>query len=344
MDASNSVSICAVQKPLVDTLRPLCILFRIGKSTVLFDITQCPVLVLPNALRGPFSEIYSTAKGSRPEKQRRVAKLFKTYVNSNPSFGSAPRQWSDMAKREPSKNGRGHVNVWLDSLQMMYLESIFKKMDRGNIMRMLRFSDHVRESKIFKLLSPIARTYDLAQLRRDDVLNVQKPDGTCGSYCVISMQSYENALSDRDIQSKDVVWVSDDPKLRTRQSWHSDLDRVLRSLDNKYWQYPTGERYVPDYMYNFFPDLLLMVFSRRFFRAGSSFGFWGGFLNQINPGCSYVYSVDMHQCERGELVRREGQNRHKKAYEYHCPFVASNANHWVLRGKERVPYDEVTWG
>ena len=311
------------------------------EGTVLFDITQCPVLVLPNALSDPFSEIYSTAKGSRPEKQRRVAKLFKTYVNSNPSFGSAPRQWSDMAKREPSKNRRGHVNVWLDSLQMMYLESIFKKMDRGNIMRMLRFSDHVRESKIFKLLSPIARTYDLAQLRRDDVLNVQKPDGTCGSYCVISMQSYENALSDRDIQSKDVVWVSDDPKLRTRQSWHSDLDRVLRSLDNKYWQYPTGERYVPDYMYNFFPDLLLMVFSARFFRAGSSFGFWGGFLNQINPGCSYVYSVDMHQCDRGELVRREGQNRNKKAYEYHCPFVASNANHWVLRGKERCSYDEV---
>ena len=101
------------------------------EGTVLFDITQCPVLVLPNALSDPFSEIYSTAKGSRPEKQRRVAKLFKTYVNSNPSFGSAPRQWSDMAKREPSKNRRGHVDVWLDSLQMMYLESIFKKMDRG---------------------------------------------------------------------------------------------------------------------------------------------------------------------------------------------------------------------
>ena len=119
-------------------------------------------------------------------------------------------------------------------------------------------------------------------------------------------------------------------------------NRVLRSLDNKYWQYPTGER-VPDYMYKFFLDLLLMVFSRRFFRAGSSFGFWGGFLNQINPGCSYVYSVDMHQCERGELVRREGQNRKKNTRE-ESPFVASNANHWVLRGKERVPYDEVTWG
>jgi len=315
------------------------------EGTVLFDITQCPVLVLPDALSNPFNDIFSTVKGTVIEKEKRVTNLFKKYSNSNPAFGSAvPQVWKNLAKKEPPRNKFGHVDAWLNSLSMMYLDSIFRKMDRGYVMQLLRFSDHVRDSKIFKTLSSMARTYDLAQLRRDDVLNVQKPDGTCGSYCVISLKSYENAMADRDINSKDVVWVSDDSKLRTVQSWHNDLSDAMSSLSNKYWQYPTGEQYIPDYMYSFFPDLLLMTFARRFFRAGSSFGFWGAFLNQINPGCSYVYSVDMRQCDRGDLVKRLGQNKKRKAYEYHCPFIASNANHWVLRGKERVPYDDVTWG
>ena len=314
------------------------------EGTILFDIEQCPVLILPEELSNPFNEIFSSVKGSKKEKNERVGGLFDEYSKLNPFFGESPKAWQFLERTEPSRNKLGNVNVWINSLRMMYSGSIFEKMDRGHLMRLLSWSDHVRSSKIFKILKAEARTYDVAQLRRDDVLNVQRHDGTCKDYCVISIQSYKNAMKDRGIDVDSVIWVSDDSKISTKQPWHDEMNRVIRSLPQKHWQYPTGEPYVPDYMFHFFPDLLLMSLSRRFFRAPSSFGFWGGFLSQINS-CSYVYSVDMHHCERGDLVKRiPTRKSDKKAYEYHCPFTASNSNHFVLAGRENEPFDDITWG
>ena len=73
------------------------------------------------------------------------------------------------------------------------------------------------------------------------------------------------------VDPKKVIWVSDDPNIRTTTKWHQYCHYD--------WKYPTGQVEIDTITFDFLPDFLAMIFARNLFRGNSSLSWWAGFLN-----------------------------------------------------------------
>lgn len=176
-------------------------------------------------------------------------------------------------------------------------EYIFDKYNKKDLKTIFEFSDEVKKSDLYKRAEDKQGTYDIAHLRRDDI--VFEDASHNWNYPVISRQSYEKAFQMFGFDRRKVEWISDD----------------FPSHPNMGWNYPTGQVKQEDIFYDFFPDFLKLYFARTIFRANSSFSWWASFLAPV----ATVYSPILHD---RILYNQQGK-------ELNCEFIQSNTPHFM---------------
>lgn len=154
-----------------------------------------------------------------------------------------------------------------------YNKNIFTPMSRKELKIMFEFNDAVKNLDIYKRYEDIQGTYDIAHLRRDDLVNIENnknPNYDMG-YSVVSLKSYYDAFKEYDCDPDKIEWVSDDYS----KKWHKNR------IENKRggWHYPVGSLEVEGVIFDWLPDFLRIYFARKIFRANSSFSFWASCLS-----------------------------------------------------------------
>lgn len=200
-----------------------------------------------------------------------------------------------------NKTSFGKVNVCFDDLNMMYFPWIFESYSSERIRSFLKFKKEIVNSPVYQYWYQRRGTYDAAHIRRGDITW----KGFTGAHSAISIRSYHRAMKKVNIDPTKVIWISDDPKIRTPNQWH----RYCR-YD---WHYPTGQVKIDRVYFDFIPDFLAMIFARNLFRGNSSLSWWAGFLTE-----GTVYSPVL-----GNRVTCEGKNF------VDCDFVRGNHPHFM---------------
>lgn len=167
--------------------------------------------------------------------------------------------------QEPDNYGK--LNVCFDDLHMMYFPWIFNSYSSSKVKSLLQFRDEIVVTELYQYWYQRRGTYDAAHVRRGDIVL----KGFTGSHSAISLQSYYRAMTQVGVDPKKVIWVSDDPNIRTTTKWHQYCHYD--------WKYPTGQVEIDTITFDFLPDFLAMIFARNLFRGNSSLSWWAGFLN-----------------------------------------------------------------
>ena len=126
--------------------------------------------------------------------------------------------------------------------------------------------DELQVSNLVQELYKKKGTYDCAHIRRGDIVG----KNYTGAHSAISLESYHNEMRNQGIDPEEVVYVSDDPNIRTVTKW----DKYCKDV----WTYPEGQKKLDNVFFDWVPDFLTMYFSRNLFRGNSSISWWAGFL------------------------------------------------------------------
>ena len=198
--------------------------------------------------------------------------------------------------------------VIFDSLSA-YNNYIFDGMDANFIKSIFEFTDLVKETKSYKYWESIKGTYDVAHLRRDDIANIEFNLNNIQGYSVISKDSYFKAFEKFGFDKDKIEWVSDD----FINKWHTDRPQT-KQLG---WEFPEGEIYDKEILFDWLDDFLKIYFARTVFRANSSFSFWACFLSPT----AKVYSPII---DKQLIYGRNGLTK-----EIDVEFSEGNDNHWM---------------
>ena len=191
----------------------------------------------------------------------------------------------------------GRTNVCLDCA-CWDNEFLFKQYSKKEIKEFFEFSDEVKASDIYKRAEDKQGTYDVAHLRRDDIMYSDSNHNW--NYPAISKKSYEKAFYTFGVDKKSVQWISDD----------------FPSYPSQGWTYPQGQKFlVEEPFFDFLPDFLKLYFSRTIFRANSSFSWWASFLSPT----AKIYSPILH---KRVLYNETGE-------ELNCEFIEGNTPHFM---------------
>ena len=175
---------------------------------------------------------------------------------------------------------------------------IFKKYDKSFVKELFEFSDELKASDTYKRAEDKQGTYDVAHLRRDDIMYSDTNHNW--NYPVISKLSYDKAFYTFDVDPAKVEWVSDD----------------FPSYPTQGWQYPEGSpKLSKEPFFDFVPDFLKLYFARKVFRANSSFSWWASFLNPEGT----IYSPLLHK----RIIYSETNE------ELNCEFIEGNSPHFM---------------
>jgi hypothetical protein len=167
-------------------------------------------------------------------------------------------------------NNYGRINVCFDDLHMMYFPWIFKSYSVAKIKSFFQFQAYIVNLPVYQYWYNKRGTYDVAHIRRGDIVK----KGYTGAHSAISLDSYHRAIKRVGVDLDKIIWVSDDPTIRTPSGW----DKYC-----KYgWEYPIGQERISDVVFDFLPDFLTMVFARNLFRGNSSLSWWAAFLSEGN--------------------------------------------------------------
>lgn len=303
------------------------------------DPSLCAVRIIPEALGNKLNKIFSKAGNHGAETNNALGSFAEAQPSREPlkswGLGSNP-------DNVPLSTVSQLPNGWTNSLNMMYQPGLQKIIDRGRAIGLLRWSRKVRESAIYKWIYERRGTYDVAHVRRDDLLALTDAKGGCVN-CIVSVDSYKKQMHADGVDPAGVIWISDDKGHRTKQWWHEGLDARSKALPAQahWWRYPEGERILPDYVFGFLPDLLLLGFARRVYRANSSFSFFGVLMNRLKE--VVIYSPDLTTCVRSAqtLLRKR---KKEPVIQWDCDFTKSNQNHWMARGDPKRAYPKVLFG
>jgi len=218
---------------------------------------------------------------------------------------------------KPDQNYKKQGNVCFDSV-CAYHPSIFEKMSKDYLLNdVFEFSDHVKNSSLYKRLEDKQGTYDIAHLRRDDISNVNYKQN--GGYSVVSKESYEKAFKKFGYDNKQVLWTSDD--------WTGKW-KVKKPSKNFGWRYPEGANYDPKEIFDWFEDFLKLYFARTIFRANSSFSWWASFLSQQREVPAKIFAPRLHK-----KVLYASKETYKQETEF--DFEEGNHPHWLCTTKEK---------
>ena len=161
---------------------------------------------------------------------------------------------------------KGKTDVAYGDLNMMYLPQIFDDMDPKFVKGLFEFKDEIKEMPLYKELESKKGTYDCAHIRRGDVSNPHYN----GHHSAISLDAYHKAIRENGSHAKNVIWVSDDYAIRTDSEWYKFCKEA--------WKFPEGQEVIPEIVFEWLPDFLIMYFSRKLFRGNSALSWWAAFL------------------------------------------------------------------
>ena len=218
--------------------------------------------------------------------------------------------WKDIIKKHNERVGDdlsflfpydqpqwGRTNVCLDC-SCWDSNFLFKQYSKKELKHFFEFSDELKASDIYKRAEDKQGTYDIAHLRRDDIMYSDTNHNW--NYPAISKRSYEKAFYTFGVDPKKVVWISDD----------------FPTYPSQGWAYPTGQNFLlKEPFYDFLPDFLKLYFARKIFRANSSFSWWASFLSPI----AKVYSPILHK----RIIYSEEQE------ELNCEFIEGTTPHFM---------------
>jgi len=169
-------------------------------------------------------------------------------------------------------------------------EHFYKKVKLSDIKRYFEFSDELKETELFKELSSLKGTYDVAHFRRTDIA----ASDYVGGHCMVSKKSYEDAFIKYGVDGSKIVWVSDEEKIGwNRIGWK--WDKPIPSIGGK--------------EIDWLPDFLKLVFARKIFRANSAFSLFAAWLSDAE-----IFSPELHT--------------YSPKRELYVDFVNGNHPHW----------------
>ena len=191
--------------------------------------------------------------------------------------------------------GNKHICMDCSNWDSQY---IFKLYTIKWLRDLYEFSDKVKSLDIYKRLEDKQGTYDVAHLRRDDIMYSDVSHNW--NYPAISKESYEKAFWMWDADPKRMQWISDD----------------FPSHPNMGWSYPEGQLLMEkEPYYDFLEDFLKIYFARKVFRANSSFSWWACLLNPSGK----IYSPILHK----RILYSETKE------ELNCEFIEGNSPHFM---------------
>ena len=219
-------------------------------------------------------------------------------------YPNAKRIHPEMVNQNYTDHG---VPVFFDSV-CAYSSTVFSPMSKGYLLEVFEFSDEVKETEAYKYWNDRKGTYDIAHLRRDDIANAHYNKHNPQGYSVVSKESYLKAFEKFGFDPDKIEWTSDDVTGR----WHQ-----REKAENFGWDYPTGSRYRPGFVFDWLEDFLRLYFARTIFRANSSFSWWACFLSPT----ATVYSPVL---DKQLIYGRDGIEE-----EIEVDFVEGNHPHWM---------------
>jgi hypothetical protein len=225
----------------------------------------------------------------------------------------------DAKQIHPEMNDQNYLKydhpVFFDSV-CAYSQTIFDSMDKEYLLKVFEFSDKVKNTEAYKYWSSVARTYDVAHLRRDDISNSQYNNANPQGYSVISKDSYYKAFKTFNYNPEDIIWISDD----YIGKWHTNRP----STPVLGWSYPIGSNYDDSIVFDWLEDFLKLYFARIVFRANSSFSWWASFLSPS----SKVYSPVLDK----QIIYGRGND----GIEIDINFVEGNHPHWMYNNSDII--------
>ena len=174
------------------------------------------------------------------------------------AYGHVYEQWGEIIKKYDKSMTdmfpyflgtwkKPKTDLWMDC-SCWDSEYVFDKYNKKDLIKLFEFSDEVKESEVYKRAEDKQGTYDVAHLRRDDIVFSSKEHNW--NYSVISRRSYEKAFQVFDCDRNKMEWISDD----------------FPSHPNMGWSYPEGQHKIDEIFFDFFPDFLKLYFARNIFR------------------------------------------------------------------------------
>lgn len=198
-----------------------------------------------------------------------------------------------------------------------YHKSIFENMNKHDLLRLFHFNDFIKNLDIYKYLEDIQGTYNVAHLRKKDLL---LPGNKTHGF--VNFGFFNKAFKKFDIDPNSIHWVSDSPI----ESARSIFDFKVNSFYKNYkWKYPEGSNFDSHFGFDWLFDFLVMYFSKNLFRSFSSFSFWAGFLSMNRDLPTQVFSAKscMNKTSNTKIVKAD--------------FVEGNHVHWASALHPEVP-------
>ena len=142
----------------------------------------------------------------------------------------------------------------------------FPKVSLDSIKNYFSFNNELKKTDLYKELSDMRGTYDVAHFRRTDIAK----KSYVGGHSMVSKRSYLNAFREFDQDKDKVIWISDEPSFG--------------------WKY---EKKIPDVMGKHIPwlaDFLKLVFARRIFRSNSSFSLFASWISDAEIFAPWLHT------------------------------------------------------
>ena len=198
-----------------------------------------------------------------------------------------------------------------------YHKSVFKNMNKQDLLKLFDFNDFIKNLDIYKFLEDIQGTYNVAHLRKKDLLLAgNKTNGFVNFGC------FYKAFKKFDINPDSMHWISDSPIESPISIFNFKDDGFYK---NYKWKYPEGSIFDSRFGFDWLLDFLIMYFSKNLFRSFSSFSFWAGFLSMNRDSPTQVFSAKscMNKTSNAKIVKAD--------------FVEGNHVHWASALHPEVP-------
>lgn len=215
-------------------------------------------------------------------------------------------------------------HVAFDDLNSMYIRKLLQEMDPEHLRELFEFSDEVKATPVYQDIIKEKGKYIVAHLRRGDISRKNYK----GAHSMVTKESYYRAFEQFGDSSENIIWLSDNKQERTNKPYMFSKDYYNCSVGHQ-WKYPRGEKKQnKDIIFDFLPELLLLVFAKKIYRANSSFSWFGSFLSD-----AIVYSP---------IVKPKTPECKGKFFEIDTDFARNNCEPFM--GSREEGFQEIYFG
>jgi len=206
-------------------------------------IFENPAKVLPE-----FSKYKFLYAGGSVGDRSKFDKNSKIIENFNKDTGDSIEFIDPCREKNYNKTNVAYISLMTDA------PWFFPKVSLHDIKKYFRFSEEVKNTDLYKELSDLKGTYDVAHFRRTDIAHRNYK----GGHSMVSKSSYYSAFTEFDQNPDDITWISDEPSFG--------------------WKYKKNIPKINGKIIKWLPDFLKLIFARRVFRSNSSFSLFASWL------------------------------------------------------------------